>query len=217
MQQQQPMQQHSAGVAGQEPPEKHGLGAAGSARVQWLAARALLALLASLTALLLGLAALPPLRALRAQQPDAAALTGLSRLRPAWDHKCDKHLAARSSDAGREVEARLCVDHAALRNAARSVINQSLAFVAIGDWGRDGFCCQRDVALEMSRAAQQTSARPLWSTRATASTRWGWTRARTRRCAPRGATCTSRSPACARCRGSRCWVTTSTTRGPRPC
>jgi hypothetical protein len=136
--------------------EACGLGAAGSA-FQWrrLVARALFA---TLTALLLGLAALPPLRALRAQQPDAAALEDKARLRPAWDHKCDKHLAARSSDAGREVEVRLCVDHAALRNAARSVLNQSLAFVAIGDWGRDGFCCQRDVALEMSRAAQQTSA-----------------------------------------------------------
>ncbi len=113
---------------------------------------AALVLSASLSALLVWIAALsaPAAPALRQREEQ--------RLRPAWDHKCDKHLAARSSDAGREVEARLCVDHAALRNVARSVVGQSLAFVVLGDWGRDGFCCQRDVALEMSRAAQQTAA-----------------------------------------------------------
>jgi tartrate-resistant acid phosphatase type 5 len=37
------------------------------------------------------------------------------------------------------------------------IISQPLAtsvrFLVVGDWGRDGFCCQRDVAHEMARAA----------------------------------------------------------------
>jgi tartrate-resistant acid phosphatase type 5 len=29
----------------------------------------------------------------------------------------------------------------------------SISFLAVGDWGRDGLCCQKDVAIEMSRTA----------------------------------------------------------------
>jgi hypothetical protein len=68
----------------------------------------------------------------------------------------------------RTVETTMCVEHSEpgfrnpeltdfllpVENAGKS----PLRFLVFGDFGRDGFCCQRDVAVEMERAANAISA-----------------------------------------------------------
>ena len=46
-----------------------------------------------------------------------------------------------------------CTNHPDTNSYAKRVPDQIASFVAIGDFGRDGFCCQLDVAKEMSYAA----------------------------------------------------------------
>ena len=46
-----------------------------------------------------------------------------------------------------------CTAHPDTNSYAKRVPDQIASFVAIGDFGRDGFCCQLDVAKEMSYAA----------------------------------------------------------------
>ena len=46
-----------------------------------------------------------------------------------------------------------CTAHPDTNSYVKRVPDQIASFVAIGDFGRDGFCCQLDVAKEMSYAA----------------------------------------------------------------
>eukprot|EP00177_Eucheuma_denticulatum_P005864 GFKZ01010686.1.p1 GENE.GFKZ01010686.1~~GFKZ01010686.1.p1 ORF type:complete len:393 (-),score=64.53 GFKZ01010686.1:2508-3686(-) len=47
----------------------------------------------------------------------------------------------------------MCVEHDTARSMLSAVAGSPLTFLVVGDWGRDGMCCQRDVAAEMSIAA----------------------------------------------------------------
>lgn len=66
---------------------------------------------------------------------------------------------------------KLCAIHAPPESSASATISKGdsqrkpgevlplmddalLTFLVVGDWGRDGLCCQRDVAIEMSRSAK---------------------------------------------------------------
>ncbi len=48
----------------------------------------------------------------------------------------------------------MCRNHSSSSNLTL-LADAELVTVAIGDWGRDGFCCQRDVALEMALVAEK--------------------------------------------------------------
>jgi hypothetical protein len=69
----------------------------------------------------------------------------------------------------RSVSMQMCVTHSAdnWRNAdltdfllpiERAKSKSPVTFLVVGDFGRDGWCCQRDVAVEMERAAQAIDA-----------------------------------------------------------
>ncbi|CAK9091437.1 Purple acid phosphatase 4, partial [Durusdinium trenchii] len=76
----------------------------------------------------------------------------------AFDDWCDKQLQPPDAKE-RVVQTQLCLDHAGKNSSfASQVDGDSLQFLVIGDWGRDGMCCQRDVAVEMGLAAQQVDA-----------------------------------------------------------
>ncbi|PXF47212.1 Purple acid phosphatase 8 [Gracilariopsis chorda] len=51
-----------------------------------------------------------------------------------------------------------CVQHAKMGSAAIAA-EPGLRFQLVGDWGRDGMCCQHDVAYEMARAAATSKPR----------------------------------------------------------
>lgn len=69
----------------------------------------------------------------------------------AADSACDLLLGSR-------VDSRLCAEHSADSSFARRLEGAGLNFLVVGDFGRDGHCCQRDVAAEMSLAALKTNA-----------------------------------------------------------
>lgn len=78
----------------------------------------------------------------------------------AWQHKagmhCDAALGRRRLWFGDTVTSyELCVGHNENRSVVRRFNDATLSFLVIGDWGRDGMCCQRDVAVEMSTAAKK--------------------------------------------------------------
>lgn len=58
----------------------------------------------------------------------------------------------------------LCVEHREQKLEATSTPEPGLRFLVVGDWGRDGMCCQRDVAFEMARTARVTKPRFIVST-----------------------------------------------------
>lgn len=75
-----------------------------------------------------------------------------------WQHKsadnCDASLGRRRLWFFNVVTAKdMCVPHDAARSHIRPIEGSPLTFLVVGDWGRDGMCCQRDVAAEMSIAA----------------------------------------------------------------
>lgn len=81
---------------------------------------------------------------------------------------CYSKMSPAHFNAGRNIGVDYCNTHSAdtLRNAdliARLApqLNkeESIRFMVIGNFGRDGFCCQNDVALEMERAARSISAK----------------------------------------------------------
>mmetsp|Transcript_11023 Transcript_11023/g.29622 ORF Transcript_11023/g.29622 Transcript_11023/m.29622 type:complete len:409 (-) Transcript_11023:93-1319(-) len=73
------------------------------------------------------------------------------------ESKCDVMLGSRLFSK-RIVGSAMCATHDV--NAPVLGWNSSNAFnfLIVGDWGRDGFCCQRDVAVEMERAVRSTGA-----------------------------------------------------------
>lgn len=77
----------------------------------------------------------------------------------AWQHKaaekCDAPLGRRRMwFFGVVTEKEMCVPHYGVAGSHLLAIDESpLTFLVLGDWGRDGMCCQRDVAAEMSIAA----------------------------------------------------------------
>lgn len=78
----------------------------------------------------------------------------------AWEQKagdhCDAALGRRRLWFGNVVSASdHCVSHYSNKSVVRAFDDASLSFLVIGDWGRDGMCCQRDVAAEMSIAAER--------------------------------------------------------------
>jgi tartrate-resistant acid phosphatase type 5 len=85
----------------------------------------------------------------------AAAMFGI----PMASEHCDDRLGATNALTGARVVGKgMCDKHSgrgllALRPLAKS----ELAFLVIGDWGRDGMCCQRDVAMEMATSAKYMS------------------------------------------------------------
>lgn len=76
---------------------------------------------------------------------------------------CDASLGLRRWWVGSHVHGEsYCVSHAsrAAPDVGKATLIESdviLSFLVVGDWGRDGFCCQRDVALEMARTADADS------------------------------------------------------------
>lgn len=66
----------------------------------------------------------------------------------------------------RSVSKQFCVAH---RNNDAQLIkesldasnNASLTFLVLGDFGRDGYCCQRDVAVEMDRIGESIQAKQV--------------------------------------------------------
>jgi hypothetical protein len=78
-------------------------------------------------------------------------------------NRCDLQMSAPYSK-NRSVGTDLCVDHQAmtwtngevsdfLMPTERANSKSPVRFLVVGDFGRDGWCCQRDVAVEMERAA----------------------------------------------------------------
>ena len=51
-----------------------------------------------------------------------------------------------------------CRDVRVVSSVAKSLGPGSVDFLVIGDFGRDGMCCQRDVAQEMALALRSVSA-----------------------------------------------------------
>ena len=77
-------------------------------------------------------------------------------LRP-LDLPCS-HFMSPAHSKNRTVNTKLCINHDRQTDVdlIKSTLgannpDQVLPFVVIGDFGRDGFCCQRDVAIEMDR------------------------------------------------------------------
>lgn len=69
-------------------------------------------------------------------------------------HHCDDALGRQSLWFGDVIEYKdMCVSHNISKSQLRGGEDQVLKFMIIGDWGRDGMCCQRDVAAEMAIAA----------------------------------------------------------------
>mmetsp|Transcript_30635 Transcript_30635/g.49124 ORF Transcript_30635/g.49124 Transcript_30635/m.49124 type:complete len:409 (-) Transcript_30635:20-1246(-) len=79
-----------------------------------------------------------------------------------WDPKCDALLGKLDKDGHRIVGSGMCVSHE--KTFATRLSETSLNFLVIGDWGRDGMCCQRDTAYEMASAANATNASFVIST-----------------------------------------------------
>jgi len=88
--------------------------------------------------------------------------------KPGYDEDlCDQQLSLPYSK-NRNVAWDLCVPHAqsALLNSDVKMAllpsdrtkQSAIRFLVVGDFGRDGYCCQRDVALEMNRAATSIQA-----------------------------------------------------------
>lgn len=68
--------------------------------------------------------------------------------------RCDDALGKRRLWLGSVVEYKeMCVPHNISKSHVTKDAGDVLNFLIIGDWGRDGMCCQRDVAAEMSIAA----------------------------------------------------------------
>jgi len=127
----------------------------GLALLRCVAVSCAVASLASLTMVALGLDVGDELRAVRSRLHMDAALE--------QQLHCDRTLdtVAGRLDLRRQGEATgLCAPHAHSRTRARAVGSGSgssaLSFLVLGDFGRDGMCCQRDVALEMALAAKAT-------------------------------------------------------------
>lgn len=73
---------------------------------------------------------------------------------------CDIALARRRLWFGPVLASRdLCVPHAlhSSQVSHENVPRPSFSFLVVGDWGRDGMCCQNDVAIEMARLANLTN------------------------------------------------------------
>jgi len=79
----------------------------------------------------------------------ARAMTEVEHLRNECDHGLQESRLGRSPP----VSHALCVKHA-IAPAFPKHENALLKVLAIGDWGRDGMCCQRDVAMRMDEVAQ---------------------------------------------------------------
>lgn len=78
---------------------------------------------------------------------------------------CDER-ASRPGSKERNVSTTFCVTHYQVEDWFNPGVETFFAgtsnetitrFLVLGDWGRDGFCCQRDVALEMERIARKMS------------------------------------------------------------
>jgi len=77
---------------------------------------------------------------------------------------CDSALVE-DIGADRVVSHKYCVNHTSLDTFATKADGEDvLSFLVIGDWGRDGMCCQRDVAVQMGRAAEVTGAATVLNT-----------------------------------------------------
>lgn len=77
-------------------------------------------------------------------------------LRP-LDLPCS-HFMSPAHAKNRTVNTKLCISHDRETDVelikstlGANNLGEVLPFVVIGDFGRDGFCCQRDVAIEMDR------------------------------------------------------------------
>lgn len=83
--------------------------------------------------------------------------SSLRRLYHLSDH-CDASLGVRrffglgAVVTGSSSSSGLCADHGSAPTAPAA----AFSFLVVGDWGRDGLCCQRDVATEMAAVANAT-------------------------------------------------------------
>lgn len=69
--------------------------------------------------------------------------------------QCDAGLRQRRLGLAPAVSHALCVDEPAA--PALPAHSSAMRFLVIGDWGRDGMCCQRDVALRMANVTRAWS------------------------------------------------------------
>lgn len=68
--------------------------------------------------------------------------------------QCDDALGRRRLWLGGVVQPEdMCVPHNGSKPNVMKVDGSPLTFLVLGDWGRDGMCCQRDVAAEMAISA----------------------------------------------------------------
>lgn len=73
---------------------------------------------------------------------------------PVARQSCDSGLSASYSSGNRTVSYEMCATHLSTNHPEfASKEPDEITFLVFGDFGRDGFCCQRDVAWEMHRAA----------------------------------------------------------------
>lgn len=81
-----------------------------------------------------------------------------------FQDKCDASLVS-NYNLPRVVQDSYCVEHHDRTSTFATKLNgDSINFVVIGDWGRDGMCCQRDVAVEMGYAARSIGASAVLNT-----------------------------------------------------
>ena len=78
---------------------------------------------------------------------------------PSINPSCDLRLSdSPSLTVKHRTVGTMCFSHADKYqdSVAHPISDQALSFVAVGDWGRDGLCCQVDTATEMAAAAEKT-------------------------------------------------------------
>lgn len=76
--------------------------------------------------------------------------------------ECDTGLQERRLGRDPPVSRALCVEDSVIPEIRKH--KDALRFFAIGDWGRDGMCCQRDVALRMNDLARVWKPRHILNT-----------------------------------------------------
>lgn len=94
-------------------------------------------------------------KAYRAADDLAAVMKHAARV---VDSECDEELEVHFAE-----HTALCARHKD-PTYVQPLVPALFNFLVVGDWGRDGLCCQRDVAVEMAKAAAHTEASFVVST-----------------------------------------------------
>mmetsp|Transcript_2002 Transcript_2002/g.5988 ORF Transcript_2002/g.5988 Transcript_2002/m.5988 type:complete len:406 (-) Transcript_2002:1403-2620(-) len=85
------------------------------------------------------------------------------RHRGGFEVTCDDQLGRRHLNGRRRTAELMCTKHVEKSNV-QPLEDAKIALGVIGDWGRDGFCCQHDVAFELDKAMRTLAAKAIVST-----------------------------------------------------